>query len=110
MTIANHLYIYFMERFLIFMYRHYSVALFLSFMASVICSLCTRGVNAHLSVLPFLLLVTFYYVSMLAVRKLYQKKDEVRRRAHYIRWIFRILTVIIWLIWLTSYLVYSLES
>ena len=93
-----------MESFFIFMYRYWLVALLLSFVVSVMCCLCTGGMNLHLCFLPFILLITLYSISMLVVRKLYQKKDEIRRRAHYLRDFFCLLTSISWTFWLASYL------
>ena len=93
-----------MESFFIFMYRYWLVALLLSFVASVMCCLCTGGMNLHLCFLPFILLITLYSISMLVVRKLYKKKDEIRRRAHYLRDFFYFLTIISWTVWLASYL------
>lgn len=101
--ITNNLYIYFMERFLIFMYQFWPVALLLSFMGSVLFYFFAEDMDSHFCILPFVLTVTFYYVSMLVVRKLYQKKDEVRCRAHYLRDGFCFLTSIVWFFWVISY-------
>lgn len=84
------------------MYRHWIAGLFLSVLAVVACVvfavLCDYGVYGRIfSLLPFQLTVTAYYVSMLVVRKRYQRSDEVRYRAHYIRGIFFLLFLVSWL-------------
>ena len=86
------------------LFRYWLRAILLSFVVSVMCCLCTGGMNLHLCFLPFMLLITLYSISMLVVRKLYQKKDEIRRRAHYLRDFFCFLTSISWIVWLASYL------
>ena len=98
-----------MEKLLIFMYRHWIEALLLS---AVVVAVCI-GLAEHLecgafgrfiSLLPFQLTVTAYYVSMLVVRKRYQRTDEIRYRAHYIRGLFHLLFIVGWMVPVAVYL------
>lgn len=91
------------------MYRHWIAALFFGALVSAICIIFSEhfkcgALGCFISLLPFQLTVTFYYVSMLVVRKRYQRSDEVRYRAHHIRGIFFLLFLVSWLFSLAALL------
>lgn len=98
-----------MEKTLIFMYRYWIAGLFFGALVSVICIIFSEhfecGTSGRfISLLPFQLTVTFYYVSMLVVRKRYQRTDEIRYRAHYIRGLFHLLFIVGWMVPVAVYL------
>lgn len=101
-----------MEKLLIFMYKHWIAALLSGLFTTVACMVSVGefggGMSGRIaSLLPFQLIVTIYYVSMLIVRRRYKRTDEVRYRAHYIRRIFHLLFLISWLFPLMAFLIVS---
>ena len=115
-----------MEKLLIFMYKHWIAALLSGLFTTVACMVFVGefgdgmsgcmvsvgefggGMSGRIaSLLPFQLIVTIYYVSMLIVRRRYKRTDEVRYRAHYIRGIFYLLFLISWLFPLMAFLIIS---
>lgn len=94
------------------MYRYWIAALLFGALVSAVCIIFSEhfgwgAFGRFISLLPFQLVVTVYYVSMLIVRECYQRSDEVRYRAHYIRGIFYLLFLISWLFPLTAFLIAS---
>ena len=101
-----------MEKLLIFMYKHWIAALLSGLFTTVACMVFVGdfggGMSGRIaSLLPFQLIVTIYYVSMLIVRRRYKRTDEARYRAHYIRGIFSMLFLISWLFPLTAFWIAS---